>query len=390
MKKKVLAITGIRSEYDILFPVIDKLRKSNMFEVEVVISSAHLSDFHGLTYKKIEEDGFKIADKIDSLFNTNRETQRSKGVGMLIYALSQTVERVKPDFLLVVGDREESIATCIVGNYMNILTVHIGGGDPVFGNTDDPVRVACSKLAHLHFATTQLYADNLVEHLHEDDFRVIFSGNPALQNIINTPPLDLNELSSYLNFDIADGNYIVLVKHPLSSELDNAAEQMDITLDALNTFAVKHHFKIVASYPNTDPGACDILNVIKKFESNPNFKFNKTLPRLAFINLLRHTKALVGNSSMGILEAPTYKIPVVNIGNRQQGRLQAGNVEFVAHNKELIVHAVENACFNLDYRNEVSKLISPYSNGDAAEIIVNTLEKINAKDSTYLVKRNLC
>jgi GDP/UDP-N,N'-diacetylbacillosamine 2-epimerase (hydrolysing) len=390
MKKKVLAVTGIRSEYDILFPVTDALRNSKEFEVELVVSSAHLSDFHGLTYKQIEADGFNIVDKLDSLFNTNRETQRGKGVGMLIYALSQTVERVKPDFLLVVGDREESIATCIVGNYMNILTAHIGGGDPVFGNADDPVRVACSKLAHIHFTTTQQYAHNLVEHLHEDAFRVHFSGNPALKNILTTPHLDLATLANFLTFDITDGNYIVLVKHPLSSEYGEAAKQMEITLNALATFADKHHFKIVASYPNTDPGAYDILNIIQKYEDSPHFKFNKTLPRLEFVNLLRHAKALVGNSSMGILEAPTYKIPVVNIGNRQQGRLHAGNIEFVDYQPDLIIQAVEQACFKNAYRKKISELVSPYDNGDASELIVNTLKSINPKDSAYLVKRNLC
>jgi GDP/UDP-N,N'-diacetylbacillosamine 2-epimerase (hydrolysing) len=127
MRRKVLAITGIRSEYDILYPVIKCLRDAG-FEVKLVVSGAHLSPWHGETVRKIEEDGFEIADKIDTLFMTNRTTQRVKGVGILTYALSQTVEREKPDFLLVVGDREESIATALVGNYMNILTAHIGGG----------------------------------------------------------------------------------------------------------------------------------------------------------------------------------------------------------------------------------------------------------------------
>src|SRR6478609_6777788 len=123
-KKRVLAVTGIRSEYDILFPIIDLLNKSEEFEVSVAVSSAHLSDWHGYTLTKIEDDGFRIADKLDTLLMTNRETQRVKGVGLLTYALSQTVDREQPDFLLVVGDREESIATALVGNYMNVLTIH--------------------------------------------------------------------------------------------------------------------------------------------------------------------------------------------------------------------------------------------------------------------------
>ena len=196
-KKKILAVTGIRSEYDILYPVISFLNKQKEFSVKIAVSSAHLSDWHGYTVEKIIADGFEIADKIDCLLMTNRETQRVKGTGLLTYALSQTIERENPDFLLVVGDREESIATAINGNYMNIITAHIGGGDPVWGNADDPIRMAVSKLAHIHFTTTQQYANNLINHLYEDEYRVLFTGNPALSNIKNLPTLSLNQLSRF-------------------------------------------------------------------------------------------------------------------------------------------------------------------------------------------------
>ena len=389
-KKLILAVTGIRSEYDILYPVISYLNKQSEFNIKVVVSSAHLSDWHGYTIEKIIADGFEIADKIDCLLMTNRETQRVKGSGLLTYALSQTIERESPDFLLVVGDREESIATAINGNYMNIITTHIGGGDPVWGNADDPIRMAVSKLAHIHFTTTQQYADNLINHLHEDDFRVLFTGNPALVNIATTPEVSLDGLSGMLDFDISDGNYIVLVKHPLSSEKDDAAQQMKITLESLEAFADKHNYRVIASYPNTDPGSYDILNVIRSYEKKPFIKFSKTLPRLEFINLLRHAKALAGNSSMGILEAPSYKLPVVNIGRRQQGRLNAGNIQFVDYNHSEIINALEKACFNLQYRDEVQKLKSPYDNGDAAKLIYNYLKNVDPKDKKYLVKSKLC
>ncbi|HSH65696.1 MAG TPA: UDP-N-acetylglucosamine 2-epimerase [Bacteroidia bacterium] len=221
MKKKILAITGIRSEYDILYPILKQIESDNDFDLKLVVSSAHLSEWHNFTLKKIEEDGFTIADKIDCLFMTNRNVQRSKGVGMLTYALSQTVEREAPDFLLVVGDREESIATALVGNYMNIAVAHLGGGDPVFGNADDPIRMAVSKLAHIHFVTAKEYGNNLKLNLKEDDFRIFFCGNPALTNVKNTVYKTLDEISDYLHFDIRNGKYLVLIKHPLSSEEAN-------------------------------------------------------------------------------------------------------------------------------------------------------------------------
>lgn len=387
--KKVLAVTGIRSEYDILFPVIDLLNRSEDFDLSLAVSSAHLSDWHGFTLNRIEEDGFKIADKLDTLLMTNRETQRVKGVGLLTYALAQTVERVNPDFLLVVGDREESISTALVGNYMNVLTAHIGGGDPVWGNADDPIRQAVSKLSHIHFVTSEQYATNLKK-MSEDEFRIFNTGNPALTNIKNTAQLSLKELSEYLNFDITDGRYIVLIKHPLSSEREQAYDQMKVTLEALETFSLKHNYKVVASYPNTDPGSYNILQVISAFENKGFIRFNKTLPRLQFVNLLRNATVLAGNSSLGILEAPFYKLPVVNIGHRQQGRLNAGNVKFVEYNQNEIVTALENACFNDEYRKMLQDIISPYGNGDAPEKIRAVFRSINKGEQKWLVKSNIC
>ncbi len=389
MKTKILAVTGIRSEYDILYPVIKKLADDPIFDLKVVVSSAHLSEWHNFTLEKIEQDGFQIADKIDSLFMTNRNVQRSKGVGVLTYALSQTVDREKPDFLFVVGDREESISTALVGNYMNILTAHLGGGDPVFGNADDPIRMAVSKLAHLHFVTADQYAENLKK-LSEDEFRIVNCGNPAFTNIRDTPKKSLKEISEYLKFDISDGKYIVLIKHPLSSEEMDAYEQMKVTLEALEEFSVNHNYKVVASYPNTDPGSYDILRAIHEFEGKSFIKFNGTVPREYFVNLMRNTKALIGNSSMGILEAPFYKLPVVNVGNRQQGRLNAGNVRFVDHKKNQIIEELERACFDEKYRKEINNLHCPFGDGHAPEIILETIKNINPKDEKWLVKRNLC
>ena len=189
MKKKILAVIGIRSEYDILYPVLKELQNNENFDLKIVVTGAHLSDWHGFTLEKIEEDGFEIVEKIDYLLITNRKTQRSKGVGLLIEGLTQTVDREKPDFLIFVGDREESIATCVVGNYMDVLVAHIGGGDPVYGNSDDPIRIACSKLAHIHFATANTYAEN-IKKLGEEEFRICFSGNPVLNNILETKIID--------------------------------------------------------------------------------------------------------------------------------------------------------------------------------------------------------
>lgn len=387
MKKKVLAVTGIRSEYDILYPVLKELQENEKFDLKVVATGAHLSNWHGFTVDKIKEDGFEIVDQIDYLLMTNRKTQRSKGVGLLIEGLTQTVERENPDFMIFVGDREESIATCVVGNYMDVLVVHIGGGDPVYGNADDPIRLSCSKLAHIHFATADVYAEN-IKKLGEEEFRICFSGNPALNNIVETKVLDKKDLSEYLNIDIYNNEYVVVLKHPLSSEVDDSYQQMKTTMEAVNKFSTKHNVKVIGIYPNTDPGSYDILQAIDE-NCNENIKFFKTLPRDVFVNLMRNAKVLIGNSSMGILEAPLYKLPVVNIGNRQQGRLNAGNVEFVGYNIDKIVTTIEKACLDNEYRTYVSNLKNPYGDGYAHKKIVKFLEEVDLNEDKWYTKRKL-
>ncbi len=384
--RKVLAITGIRSEYDILYPVIDELRNRKAFDVGVVVCGAHLSDWHGFTLKKIEEDGFKIVDKIDCLFMTNRKTQRVKGVGILTYALSQTIERENPDFLIVVGDREESIATALAGNYMDVLVAHIGGGDPVYGNADDPIRHAVSKLAHIHFTITELYAEYLRK-MGEEAWRIFNVGNPALDRIRITPTKSLDQISNFLNFNIKDKNFVVLIKHPLSSEKENSYLHMKITIESLAELGKKYGLKTIGIYPNTDPGSYDILRAIDEYKSSNYIKFYKTLPREIFVNILRNALCLVGNSSMGVLEAPFYKLPVVNVGSRQKGRLNAGNVEFVPHKKEVIKKAVLKACYDENYRKYVKSLENPYGDGFASKRIGDILENINLNDKKWWIKK---
>ncbi len=387
--KKILAITGIRSEYDIAYPVLERLRRSGDFQVCVAVSGAHLSDLHDYSAARIEADGFEIVDRIDTLLMTNRTVQRAKGVGLLVAGLTQTVERVAPDFLFVVGDREESIATCIVGNYMNVLTAHLGGGDPVYGNADDPIRFACSKLAHIHFATARHYAENL-RRLGEEEFRICFSGNPANANIAETPYLSLPEISREIGFDIADGQYVVLLQHPLSSEHEDAYQQMMLVLTAVSAFARTNGLKVVGIRPNSDPGSYDILRAIDEFEDGETIRFFHTLPRKLFVNLMRNALCLAGNSSMGILEAPMYRLPVVNIGNRQKGRLNAGNVIFTSYDQADITMALTRSCYDEGHREGIRALVNPYGDGDAPDRVLDFLKQVDLSQRQWYVKRKLC
>ena len=386
--KKILAVTGIRSEYDILYPVLKQLDLCEDIDLGVVVGNAHLSESHGSTIKNIENDGFNIVDRIDCLFNTDRKTQRAKGVGMLIYGLSQTVERFQPDLMIVVGDREESIATAIVGNYMDKIVIHIGGGDPVYGNADDPIRMGVSKIAHIHLTTAESYAENL-KSMGEESFRIHNFGNPSLDNIKNTKSLDLQELSNFLDVDICNKKYFIFLKHPLSSEIDDTKLQMEAALEGAKAFCDKHDYNLIGIHPNTDPGSNDIVNIIKSYSADKKINFFKTLPREIFINILRNARFLAGNSSMGILEAPFYNLPVVNIGSRQQGRLNAGNLEFVNHDPNKILEAMEKAAFDDLYREMIVNLDNPYGDGNSALKITNFIKELDIKNTKWLIKEKL-
>lgn len=376
-------MTGIRSDYDILYPVLKKL-EINKHQVMISVSGAHLSNYHSNTYQKIKSDGFKIVEKIDSLLSTDRIVQRAKGVGILIQGLAQTVERTDPDVLLVLGDREESIATAIVGNYMNKLVIHLAGGDTVYGNADDSVRFAVSKLAHVHCCFSKESAKNLAN-IGEEDFRIFFTGNPALTNIDNIPLIPKDEVLKRVG--LSNSNYIVMIKHPLSSELDQTYNHISITLKALKSFCKKNNFQSICIYPNSDPGSFDIKKALSQYRNEDWFIETNTLNRKLFINLIRNARALIGNSSMGILEAPHYNLPVVNIGNRQKGRLNAGNVEFVDYNKNQIEEAITKASLNDKYREKVLTLSNPYGDGSAAKKVCEVIESIKLEDKKWLVKK---
>ncbi len=384
---KILATTGIRSEYYILRPAIKELAKRG-HDVKLILSGAHLSDWHGSNLKKIENDGFQISDRIDSLFSTDRKTQRIKGIGSLVTGISQCVDRENPDLLLYVGDREEGIATALVGNYMDVLFAHLSGGDTVWGNADDPIRFAISKLAHIHFPFAKEYAENLIK-IGEEDFRIFLSGNPSLDSIRLTKKISNKELSKRLNINLLDNGYVVLIKHPLSSEKESAGKQMRKTLESLNLFCKKHNYKVVGIYPNTDPGSYEILDQIEKYNDKKHFHFFKNLPHIEFVNLIRNSSALIGNSSMGILEGPYYQLPVINVGRRQMGRLNAGNVIFVDYNTSEILDALEKSCFDKDYTKHVKGLINPFGDGRASIKIAKSLESIDLHDKKWYIKKRL-
>lgn len=374
--KKILAVTGIRSEYFILQPIFEEIIKRKDLDLKVVVTGTHMSPVYGSTYKLIERDGYETVE-LETLISSDKLSGRSKSLGIQIMGLTDIVSMEEPDWLLVLGDREESIATATVGAYMNIPVAHVCGGDRVVGNIDDSVRHAVTKLAHLHFPTTKENGNRILK-MGEEPWRVNVVGNPALDSIRKQPNLSYDFINEKLGTNLNEKEpFILLIKHPLSSEIEKAEEQMRITLEVVAELGIK----TIITYPNSDIGSFDMINVIEEFVDKYAFiKAFKTLSRDIFVNLQRKAALLLGNSSSGILEAPFLKLPVINVGNRQKQRQHSENIIFVPHNKELIRSAIDKVLNDEDFKDICKDCSNPYGDGYAGERIAKIIAETEIDD----------
>ena len=370
---KILAITGARSEFDLLSTLYDKLHKDDFFDFKIVVTGAHLSETFGKTVSNIEAKEYPIADRIYNLIDTDEKIGRLISLGNQIPAFAQTFNREKPDLIIVPGDREEAISVSMTGAYMDIPVVHFFGGDIAKdGNIDNSARYATSKFAHLHFVTLEEHKQTLLK-LGEEESRIFVVGNPAIDNIISTPNISRKELSKNIGFDIEKDDYLVLIKHPIITEFKEQKQQMETILDAV----VESDIKCLINYPNSDAGNREIINVIDSYVSKHDKLFTfKNLDRLNYINLLRNASSLIGNSSSGLLEAPSFNLPAINIGSRQRGRISAENVIFIDHNKKNIVEAIDKVRNDTNFIEMVNKCVSPYGNGNTTEKVIKVLKNL--------------
>lgn len=384
LKRKIVAVTGTRSEYDVLFPILEKLNSDVDFEVQIIVTGAHLSENYGKTVTNIENDGFVISDRIYNLVNSDEKIGRIISLGNQIPSFAQAFERIKPDILLVVGDREEAISVSMTGAYMDIPVAHIGGGDIAKdGNIDNSVRYATSKFSHIHFTILEQHKKTLLK-LGEDEWRIFNIGNPVLDRFMATPVLSKKQISENISFDITNDKYIVLIQHPIITDVENEGQNIRQTLDAI----VESGYKCLINYPNSDAGNFAIIEAYQEYvKMHKQLFVFKNLDRLNYINILRNASCLIGNSSSGIIEAPSLGLPVVNIGTRQRGRTHADNVIFVDNDKKQIIEAITKSLTDTDYINSVRAIKNPYGDGNSSAKIVEVLRTIELNDK--LIHKNI-
>lgn len=371
MKKRICVFTGTRAEYGLLKPLLNRIKNEKEFILQILVSGMHLSSEFGLTYKEIEKDGFKISEKVEILMSLDSAIGVSKSMGLGLISYGEAFDRLKPGLVIILGDRFEALAAATAALIAKIPIAHICGGEATYGLFDEAIRHAITKMGFLHFTTTKEYRQRVIQ-LGEDPKRVFNVGATSIDSIREMKLLTKPELERSLDFSLGKRSVLVTF-HPVTLEKDTAEQQFSELLKALDYFP---ELKVVFTYPNADTNGRPIIRLINKYAGkNPDkTKVFVSLGQLRYLSVLKHVNAIAGNSSSGIIEAPSLKIPTVNIGDRQKGRIKAGSVIQCEPQQGCIVRALEKA-FSKEFSRVCTKIKNPYDSGLAAKKIVSILKK---------------
>lgn len=347
-----------------------KISRSNSLSLQIVASGMHLSDDFGRTIDLIGADGFQIDGKVDMLFAQDSTGAMAKGIGVGIYGFTQCFEQLKPDVILVQGDRVEPFSAAIAGSFLKIAVAHIHGGDKAMGGFDEYMRPTITRFSHLHFTATEKSRQRVIRLGEREEF-VFMVGSPALDELVSTPLLGRDEIEESIGFAL-DSPFLLVLQHPVSTQPADAGWQMRETMEAVKMLALP----AVILYPNSDAGSQAMVEVIKAFEDLPFLRVFKNLERERYLTLLASASALVGNSSSGIVESSYFKVPFVNVGIRQHGRERSSNVLDIPHDRNAIFTAVQIALSDPEFQQQVKTCVNPYGDGKASERIVDILSSI--------------
>lgn len=372
---KILFVTGSRGEWGYIRPILRLIEKDSDLDYDLCVTNMHLLPSFGSSEEEILKDGFKIKHRIFMSLDSYNHVSQVKSLGVFLTSMADILASNEYDFIMLAGDRGEQLMGAIAGAYTYTPVGHIQAGE-VSGNIDGAARHAIGKLAHVHFASNTDAEERLIK-LAEEKFRVFNTGAPQVDEMVQTPLLDLSYFKKKYNFDISK-EFFLVVQHPVTEEYDEAENQINITFNVLE----KYQQKKVIILPNNDAGSLAIQNVIKSRRSLDHAVF-ANLSRIEYLTLMRHSLLMVGNSSSGLLEAPTYNIPAINIGRRQDGRVSGPNVIDVNFNEDDIKNAIDKA-LTKEFNDMLKKEgFNPYGDGDSSKKILSIVKEIhNMKDLT--------
>ena len=375
-KRKICVVTGTRAEYGLLRWVIDGIAKSPVLELQLIATGMHLSPEFGLTVQEIEADGYQIDRKVEMLLSSDTPVGITKSMGLGMIGFADALADLQPDLLLVLGDRFEIFAAASAALIARIPIAHIHGGELTEGAFDDAIRHSITKMAHLHFVAAEEYRQRVIQ-LGESPDRVFQVGGLGVDNTLRLKLLSRHELEAAIDFRFLSRNLLVTF-HPVTLEKDTSASQMDQLLAALGELP---DTGLIFTMPNADTDGRILFEKIKKFCSNrTHAKACTSLGQLRYLSCVLHVDGVVGNSSSGLAEVPSFKKATINIGDRQRGRLKATSVIDCEPNTFSILQSIRSS-FSTDFLRKLKTTENPYGNGGASDAIIRKLEDIQFPNS---------
>jgi len=367
-KRKVLIVTGSRGEYGYIRPVIKLMKKSDVVIPKLLATNMHLLPEFGNSIAKFDEDKINVDHKIYMALSGYTNTTMVKSLGVFMLSMADILNNNSTDFILLAGDRGEQLVAAMAGAHMNIPVGHIQAGE-VSGNIDGMARHAIARFAHVHFASNE-DAENRLIKMGEEAFRVFRVGAPQLDEFTPDNIAVPKAVAERFSLDV-EKTIALVVQHPVTEQSAMSGEQMKATIEAVISLGLQ----AVVVYPNNDAGSIAVQECIRD-NRDVNIRLARNIPRNAYAGLMNIASVLVGNSSSGIIEAPSFELPAVNIGRRQKGRLKGRNVINVKeHDRKAIEAAIVKALSN-DFKRGIRGMRNPYGDGKASERILKTLETI--------------
>ena len=364
--RKICFFTGSRAEFGILSNLMHMVDNDKNCHIQIIATNMHLSPEFGLTYKEIEAEGFHIDKKVEMLLSSDTANGTVKSMGLATIGFADAIEELQPDLAVILGDRYEMLCaaqTCLI---YKIPIAHIGGGEITEGAYDDAIRNSITKMSHLHFASTEEYRQHIIQ-MGEQPDHVFYSGSLGVDNIMNETIIDQQDLEESLSFVLGD-KYILVTFHPVTMETSTASEQCDALLKALET--INSDYKILFTLPNSDTDGRIIIKKIKDYVSchvDKSYAIT-SLGKKRYYSALKYSTAVIGNSSSGLGEAPSFHVPTLNIGNRQAGRTRGRSVIDVPATYDGIKGGL-NKVLSEDFRSIARSADNPYEKRGTAETI---------------------
>ncbi|WP_286239904.1 UDP-N-acetylglucosamine 2-epimerase [Neptuniibacter halophilus] len=368
-KKKIAVFTGTRAEYGLMYWIIKALNEAPNVELQLMVGGMHLSNEFGYTVSHIEADGFPIMEKLEFLLSSDSTAGVAKSMGLALMSAAEAFARNEPDLLVVLGDRFEAMAVAQAAMVARVPIAHLHGGETTEGLIDEAVRHSITKMSHLHFTSTEQYRDRVIQ-LGENPRNVFNTGAPGIDSIVRLPLMTRDELDSELC--LAPGRpFFVVTYHPVTLIEGGASQALENLLIVMDEYP---DHQMVVSYPNADMDGRHLIEILERYrDSNPDrVLLVESLGQLRYLSALKHCTAVIGNSSSGLIEAPTFRIPTLNIGDRQKGRIFGETVVSCSESANSIRKAMEKI-LSTEFREKIQRAENPYGNGDASDKIVNAL-----------------